>query len=336
MLGTSALFDQTTTGTYAGVLSGAGDLTKQGTGTVILSGANTYSGGTTVSAGVLQGTTTSLQGNITDNASVAFDGAGTYSGIVSGTGNLTKLNAGTLVLMGANTYSGGTTVSGGVLQGTTTSLQGNIVNNAAVEFDGAGTYAGAMSGTGNLSKTTAGTLILSGTNTYSGGTTLTAGVLQGTTNSLQGAIANSTSVVFDQTITGTYAGVLSGAGSLTKQNTGTTILTGANTYTGGTTVSAGVLQGTTTSLQGNITDNATVAFDGAGTYAGIVSGTGNLTKLSAGTLVLTGANTYSGGTTVSAGVLQGTTTSLQGAITNNAAVTFDGAGTYAGVMSGGR
>ena len=77
-------------------------------------------------------------------------------------------SAGTLILTGANSYSGGTTVSGGVLQGKTTSLQGNILNNAAVVFDQgtAGTYAGNMSGSGALTKTGAGTLILSGTNSY--------------------------------------------------------------------------------------------------------------------------------------------------------------------------
>ena len=74
----------------------------------------------------------------------------------------------------------------------------------------------------------------------------------------------------------------------------------------------------------------------AGTYAGSMSGTGVLTKSGAGTLILTGANTYTGGTTVSAGTLQGNTASLQGNIANNAAVTFDqvASGTYAGAMSG--
>ncbi len=74
---------------------------------------------------------------------------------MSGTGLLTKSGAGTLTLTGANTYTGGTTVSAGTLQGNTTSLQGNIANNAAVVFDqvAAGTYAGVLSGTGSLTKT---------------------------------------------------------------------------------------------------------------------------------------------------------------------------------------
>ena len=58
-------------------ISGVGSLTKQGNGTLILTGDNNYSGGTTVSAGVLQGNTDSLKGNITNNASVVFDQANT-------------------------------------------------------------------------------------------------------------------------------------------------------------------------------------------------------------------------------------------------------------------
>ena len=151
---------------------------------------------------------------------------------------LTQAGAGTLILTGANSYSGGTTVAAGVLQGNSASLQGNILNNASVVFDqaGTGTYAGAMSGSGSLAKTGAGTLVLAGANSYSGGTTVSAGVLQGTTASLQGNILNNASVVFDQAGTGTYAGVMSGSGSLTKSGTGTLILTGANSYSGGTTV----------------------------------------------------------------------------------------------------
>ena len=77
--------------TYSGVVSGTGSLTKTGAGTLTLSGANTYSGGTIVSAGSLTGTTTSLQGNIADNANVMFaqSSNGTYSGVLSGTGSVT-------------------------------------------------------------------------------------------------------------------------------------------------------------------------------------------------------------------------------------------------------
>ncbi|TAJ33158.1 MAG: autotransporter domain-containing protein, partial [Reyranella sp.] len=323
-------------------LSGDGALTKAGDGTLTLTGANTYTGGTTVSRGVLRGTTTSLQGAITNNAAVVFDQAtaGTYAGDMTGSGTLTKLGVGALTLSGSNSYSGGTIVSAGSLRGTATNLQGDIANNAAVVFDQAtaGTYAGDMTGSGTLTKLGAGTLTLSGSNSYAGGTTVSAGALQGDAASLQGAISNNAAVLFDQAGVGLYAGNMSGSGSLTKLGTGTLIMTGSSGYAGGTTVSAGALQGSATSLQGAITNNASVVFAqaSAGTYAGNMTGSGSLTKLGAGLLILSGTNNYSGGTTVSAGTLQGNTTSLQGAITNNASVVFDqtAAGTYAGNMSG--
>ncbi len=218
---------------------------KSGAGTLTVTGANTYTGGTTVNAGTLQGNTTSLRNTIVNNAAVVFNqtAAGTYAGAMSGSGSLTKIGAGTLTVSGANTYSGGTTVAAGVLSGTSTSLQGSIVNNATVNFNQAvaGTYAGAMSGAGVLTKSGAGTLILTGVNSYAGGTSVTAGTLQGSTTSLQGNIASSSAVVFDQVASGTYAGVLAGTGSLTKTSAGTLTLTGANTYSGGTRFNGGTV-----------------------------------------------------------------------------------------------
>ena len=82
-------------------------------------------------------------------------------------------------------------------------------------------------------------MILSGNNSYGSATNITAGTLQGNTTSLQGYIYNLSSVVFDQTTDGTYAGNMEGSGSLTKSGSGTLFLTGNNTYTGATTVSAG-------------------------------------------------------------------------------------------------
>ncbi len=338
----SLIFNQTVAGTFSDVISGTGSLTKIGAGTLTLSGANIYLGGTTVSVGALQGDTTSLQGDITNNASVIFNQGvgGAYAGSISGTGSLTKIGVGTLTLTSTNTYSGGTTVSAGALQGNSAAIQGDIVNNASVIFDQAlgGTYSGAMSGTGSLTKIGAATLTLSGTNSYLGGTTISAGTLQGTTSSLQENITNDSAISFNQATGGTYSGIISGIGSFTKLGAGTVILTGANAYLGGTTISEGALQGNTTSFQGNITDDASLIFNQtiAGTFSDVISGSGTLTKIGGGTLTLTGTNTYSGGTTVSAGTLQGDTTSLQGAIVNSATVTFDQAtpGTYAGAMSG--
>jgi autotransporter-associated beta strand protein len=84
-------------GNFAGSILGKGQLRIEG-GTVFLAGANSYSGGTTVSSGILQGNTTSLQGAIANNARLDFDQAadGTYSGLISGSGSLTKQGAGIL------------------------------------------------------------------------------------------------------------------------------------------------------------------------------------------------------------------------------------------------
>ncbi|WP_290195029.1 autotransporter outer membrane beta-barrel domain-containing protein [Zwartia vadi] len=138
---------------------------------------------------VLNGGTLVLNNN--DNSSQAFtvltassilaptEGVATLSGVFSGSAGLTISGSGTVVFSGINTYSGGTTVASGTLQGNTSSLQGNITNNGTVIFDQAtdGTYSGVMSGTGALVKQNIGILTLSGSNTYSGGTTVNSGIL---------------------------------------------------------------------------------------------------------------------------------------------------------------
>ncbi len=322
---TNVVFDQSTNGTYAGVMSGTGAVTKAGSGTVNFTGANNYSGGTAVTAGTLSGTTTSLQGAIVNDANVAFDQStnGTYAGVISGTGTVTKAGSGIVNFTGANIYSGGTAVTGGTLSGTTTSLQGAIVNDANVVFDQStnGTYAGAMSGIGSVTKAGSGTVTFTEANNYSGGTAVTGGTLIGTTTSLQGAIVNDANVVFDQLTDGTYAGAMSGTGAVTKAGSGTVSFTGANNYSGGTAVTAGTLSGTTTSLQGAIVNDANVVFDQStnGTYAGAMSGTGGVTTVGSGTVNFTGANTYTGPSTINAGTL-----AMNGSITSDTTVGADG------------
>ena len=258
--------------------------------------------------GSLAGATNSTVSLGSKNLSVgANDSSTTFEGVLSGSGgSLTKTGSGTLTLSGTNTYTGGSTVNSGKLAGTTASLQGAIVNNANVEFSqsAAGTYAGAMSGSGALTKSGSGDVTLSGANSYSGGTTVSAGKLIGSTTSLQGAIANAGTVEFSQSTSGTYAGAVSGAGSVVKSGSGNVTLSGANSYSGGTTVNAGILTGDATSLQGAIANNATVAFNQSadGTYAGTLSGAGALTKSGSGNLTLSGNNSgYSGAVTVGAG-----------------------------------
>ncbi|WP_373019551.1 autotransporter domain-containing protein, partial [Thiomicrorhabdus sp.] len=270
------------------------------TGVVTLTGTNTYSGGTTVSGGTLQGTTDSLQGDIVNNANVAFDqsASGTYAGAMGGTGHLIKSNTGVVTLTGTNTYSGGTTVSGGTLQGTTDSLQGDIVNNANVAFDqsASGTYAGAMGGTGHLIKSNTGVLTLTGTNTYSGGTTVNGGTLQGTTDSLQGDIVNNANVAFDQSASGIYAGAISGTGSLVKSNAGRLNLTGLNTYSGDTTINDGILSVNGSAANSRAIVNTSGTLGGSGTIGGISLNGGTLAPgNSIGTLNVAGDVDFSAG-----------------------------------------
>ena len=130
--------------------------------------------------------------------------------------------------------------------------------------------------------------VLTGNNTYAGITTISAGTLQigngGTSGSVAGNITDTGALIFNRSDALTYGGVISSTGTLTQAGAGTTILTGANTYSGGTTISAGTLQigngGTTGAVAGNITDNSDLIFNrsNALTYAGVISGTGSLNQ----------------------------------------------------------
>src|SRR5262249_17522477 len=184
--------------------AGSWSLVKNAPGTTILTGANAYTGGTTVNSGILQGNTVSLQGKILNNATVVFDQAtnGTYAGEMSGTGALTKTGAGTVTRTANNTYSGGTIINGGLVNFSA----GNNLGTGAITLNGGGlqwatgntldissrlaplgvsggtfdtngnnvTLASVIGGTGNLVKSGGGQLTLSGTNTYSDGTVVTA------------------------------------------------------------------------------------------------------------------------------------------------------------------
>lgn len=326
---------------FAGVISGIGSLEKTGLGSFTLAGANSYTGGTTVSGGTLRagaasafvdGSAYTVDGGTLDlndfdlsmselsgtggtidlgGATLTVGSGNTFTnfaGAIEGTGGLEKTGTGELTLTGANSYTGGTTISGGTLEGSTSSLVGDIVNNATLAFTQAfdGTFGGVISGTGSLVKSGSGVLTLTGANSWSGGTTIRHGTLEGSTSSLTGDIVNDAALVFAQAGDGTYAGAVSGTGSLEKTGAGTLTLTGANGYTGGTTVSGGTLAGNTSSLQGDIVNNASLLFDQSadGTYAGVLSGNGDIVKSGAGSLVLSGiSGAFTGGLEVLSGSL---------------------------------
>ena len=122
-------------------------------------------------------------------------------------------------------------------------------------------YAGAITGVGSLLKKGSNDLTLSGKNSYGGGTTVQAGRLFGDSNSLQGNIANSGAVVFEQGFDGKYAGNLTGPGTLSKTGVGKLSITGNNQAGGGTNIDGGTL-----AVDGKLTSNVSV--NAGGTLAG--------------------------------------------------------------------
>ena len=293
----------------------------------------------TVAGAASFGANSVLNGGSLSATSFAVSG-GTIRTVLTGTGALIKTGTSTATLTGANTFSGGTTISGGTLVVNSFGLVGSVTNNARLEFsqDSNGTFAGTISGTGQLIKSGTGRVGLTGANVYTGGTIINAGTLTVTTSSLPGAVVNNATLQFNQDGRGTFKGVISGTGAVLKSGLGAAGLTGVNTYTGGTTVDAGTLVVTTASLPGNVTNNAILQFNQSskGTYFGVISGTGAVVKTGTGSVGLVAANTYTGGTTVSEGILFVTTLSLPGDVVNNATLQFNQAskGTYAGVISG--
>jgi autotransporter-associated beta strand protein len=341
---------------YAGNLgvntNGTGlGLDKLGTGSLELTGANTYTGTTTVSVGTLQignGTSGSISNSsaavINSGATLAFDEAN------------------------GSTYSGAVT-DNGFLAG----AEGTGITN---------TLSGVISGTGAVSQTGAGTTILTGADTYTGATTASAGTLQvgnGTSGSISNSsastVASGATLAFDEAnggaysgtiansglvagaegtgITNTLGGVISGTGSFTQTGAGKTILTGADTYNGATVVSAGTVQvgnGTSGSISNSststVTAGANMAFDeanggsytgaitnsgtisgaeGSGitnTLGGVISGTGAVIQTGAGTTILSNTDTYSGKTIVNAGTLK-----ITGSANSTTGITVNTGGT---------
>ena len=220
--------------TIDSVLTGSAGMTKAGAGTLTLGGANDYTGGTLVSAGELIGNTTSLQRNITNNATLTFDeaGSGTYAGDISGTGTLVKDNTGTVILTGANTQTtGGTLIFDGTLQigngGTTGSLAGTIDNDGTLIFNRSDniTQSAVISGTGAVTKQGAGTLTMSAINTFSGATTVSAGelVVNGTNASSAVTVSSSTTLSGSGQVGGlTVSGLLSPGNSIGTLSAGST------------------------------------------------------------------------------------------------------------------
>ena len=331
------------------VLAGPGILTAENSGgQIFLNGANTWTGGTQIGFSNVTAFTGTL--NFTNNNAFGSGPIVIITGNSATTcGTLQCTNPGVVIpnavdfsqALSATPFlnivgnAGGVVSSGQWVCGTNTANVGssgaaaNIVN-----------ISGPISGTAGIGKFGAGTLVLSGANTYSGGTTISAGTLQvgngGASGGLgSGAIANNAALTFMRSGTVTVSDVISGAGSLTQAGSGTLVLSGANGYSGITTVSAGTLQlgavsgipsgspvkisggatldlngfgPTLTSLAGAgnvINNNGTLTLEGNLTTAGVnttyscisgsIGGSGTLDKQGSHTMALRGTSTFSGG-----------------------------------------
>jgi autotransporter-associated beta strand protein len=274
--------------TYAGILSGDLNLVKQGSGTLTLSGANTNWGTATINAGTLR-----LSGG--------------NNRLYTGT-QVTLANVAGATLDLNNTNQGISTLNGGGANG------GNVKLGSGTLTFGSGTFAGIISGKGNI--VCYGATLL-GNNTYSGTTTVRSGTLQiGDGISIDGllpgnaSVASSATLAFANPNDVTYAGIISGKGGLTKTGAGKMTLTGMNTLSGNTTIQSGTLQlgdGTNNgAVGGSITNNSALIFNinAAGqSFGGSISGTGTLDKFGPGTLTLMAVNTYSGDTIIHAGTI---------------------------------
>ncbi|MCV6806698.1 autotransporter-associated beta strand repeat-containing protein, partial [Achromobacter ruhlandii] len=278
--------DPTMTGTVNSVIKGAGQLQKRDLGTLVLGGANTYTGGTLISEGVLKasadnnlgdaggalgfaGGTLRVTGTGYTGTSRAIDvgaGAGfdiadagnvfTLNQALTGAGRVTKLGAGTLALGGNNSAIGGVTLAAGTV---------SVGSNTAL---GSGSFN--INGSGALDSTAA--------------VTLANDVFIGAGNTLTHLGSN------DLTLNGIVAGT---TGALAKQGNGTLTLNGANSYAGGTTLSAGAIRvGSNTALGTGLLTVAgasSLLSDGSVALANNVALGANLTTGGSGNLTLNGA-----------------------------------------------
>ena len=252
---TSVLVSNTTAKSYlirGAMITGSAALTKEGTGTFILGTNNAYTGGTTINAGTL----------VVSNANAL------------GTGSVT-LNGGTLRLgssLAITNLISATSAATIDLGGAGRELTVNEGDNT--------TFAGAMTNAGSLVKAAAGTLTLTGTNSYRGATTISNGTLaiSGTgvlgNGVFTGSITNHGAFVYASSAAQTLSGPISGSGSLTNLGPGTLTLGGNNTYVGNTTVSNGTLLVDGSIASSACTVNSGATLGGTGTVGAVIMASG--------------------------------------------------------------
>jgi autotransporter-associated beta strand protein len=283
--------------TFAGAISGSGSLIQMGSGTTVLTGANGYSGGTTMAAGTLQvgnsgaigsGPVTFVGGIFQAGAaglsfanafvvetSTATIDTQTYTLTLSGsitdgsgsTGGLAKIGDGTLVLSGASSYTGSTNVNAGTLRAGAANVFApqslfNVVSGATLDLNGFNASLGALAGAGNV--------------------TLGSGML--TTG------GNNAST--------TYSGTISGSGGFNKTGSGTLVLTGTDTYTGTTDVNGGSLE-----VDGAITSSSSVSVNAGAMLTGVGTVDPNTVTIASGSAFVPGSSGVPGTSMTIAGNL---------------------------------
>jgi autotransporter-associated beta strand protein len=258
-------------------------------GNPLIFGSQTANAVVTLTNNISFGTGSTREVRVLDNTGTSSDYAA-LSGTLSGTSNLNKTGPGLLELSAANTFSGTTTVSSGTLR---------LANNQALQ-------------SATLDTSGAGLVALSSTVT-----TPTFGALVGSRNLSTVFDSSSYSTLTRITLnrssgTSTYTGLITDGASgmaITMSGAGVQELTGANSYTGTTTITTGTLRLGIANLPGNIANSAGLEIlqggTTTGTASGEISGAGSLTMINGGVVRLANtANTYTGVTTISSGVLE--------------------------------
>ncbi|HCM3060331.1 TPA: autotransporter-associated beta strand repeat-containing protein [Salmonella enterica subsp. enterica serovar Hato] len=337
-----AVLELNTGGTFDNVISGSGQVVKSGDDALTLSGSNTYRGGTLISSGTLVANDVNAlgTGDVTDNAALMLNTGGDFINNIGGTGRVEKSGDQTLTLSGANSYTGGTLISSGTLVANDVNAlgTGDVTDDATLELNTGGDFDNAISGSGQVVKSGDDTLTLSGTNSYTGGTTISGGTLVATNVDALGTGDVTNNATLELNTGGDFINNIGGTGRVEKSGDDTLTLSGSNTYTGGTLINGGTLVASNVEAlgTGDVTDNATLALNTGGTFDNAISGSGQVVKSGDETLTLSGTNSYTGGTTISGGTLVATNVEAlgTGSVTDNATLELNTSGTFDNVISG--
>jgi len=330
--------------TFAGTISGAGNFTKSGAGTLTLSNTMNATGAILISGGTLATGAADIFSSsasiIANSATLKLGGNQTLSGF---SGNSSGLDLSSYAL----------TITSGTIGGLIAGTNGTLIKNGASGFSifsTANTFSGqTILNAGSITVLNTGRHFGNSTVTINNGTLTIGSSLPTTTNisnlvvvsgTIQSGGNASNALTSNGSITvqsGTISLPILGAATLSKQSAGVFVLSGNNTYSGGTTVSAGTLRlsgngtlgsgaisisggeldlgaksltNTISAFTGGVLSNGTLTADGgnfnvsAGTITAVLAGSNGLVKSASGTVVLSAANNYSGATTVSAGTLR--------------------------------